>query len=159
MTKGGRGSGRNQWLGPAGILSCLLNQPGWGSCKQGIADDAAADFFNGIDFAQDVSIGKLGRGQRLYGYQMPGRQGRWYSPRVASSPTELGISPWGKLDGSIGTKIHTQYRVTEPTMVLRSRAARVVDFWSAEPFQTMGSAPQLFAPAGRKAIENLGALK
>lgn len=116
--------------------------------SQGVDEEAALSYLKGIDLAQPVAIETLGAGKRVWQYQFPGIQGKFYSLTPDATASELGISFYGRnpRTGLLELKIVSEYVTTQPVTTLRSVAGPIGDNWSAVELAhpTSGGARQLF---------------
>ena len=118
--------------------------------SQGFDEVDIPSHLNGIDFTQPVDVVTINRGKTLFQYQTRGApQGNYYTLSEDTLPTHLGISPNGfnRELQMVEPKIRNKYITTQKVSVLKSKAAKIVDFWSVEgeSYVTEGGGRQLFS--------------
>jgi hypothetical protein len=118
--------------------------------SQGFDEVDIPSHLNGIDFTQPVNVITLNKGKSLFQYQTRGApQGNYYTLSENTLPTHLGISPNGfnRELQMVEPKMRNKYITTRKVAVLKSKAEKIVDFWSVkgESYVTEGGGRQLFS--------------
>lgn len=118
--------------------------------SQGVPSGKIPSYMTGIDFSQPVDRQAFNSGKPLWQYQTSGApQGNWYTFSPTTTPTELGISPFGfnRASNTVESKNLNSYITGNPVVMLRSTSASVNDFWSVkgQSYPTTGGARQLFS--------------
>jgi Flp pilus assembly pilin Flp len=95
-------------------LETLMNGP------PAMTQERALSHMRGIDFTRPVEIVRVGPGDELVQFNLPGQRGKYFAPRGTSAES-LGIDPAGRV-------VETYRAPDEGILALRSTAAEIESF-------------------------------